>query len=152
MSNFGNYSIFLSQKTKHQSSFKFYRAITQLFAVMAWMLVFFVGFININPANSRSLKITKSITAPAAQKSTLPDGSSNPLQLPEESDFVITGLDDEVDNAKKMGLTIFLIHFFGFKHTIEIQTVRSFHYQQAIQQLVEIPLFVLHHSWKSYLD
>lgn len=141
----------MNQKSKYKSSFRYNKAITQLFAVMAWMLIFFVGFININPANSRSLKITKSINAPAAQKSTLPSDSSNPLQLPEESDFVITGLDDEVDNVKKMGLTVFLIQLIGFKYTTEIQTVRSFHYQQAIQQVLEIPLFVLHHSWKSYL-
>jgi len=118
---------------------------------MVWMLAFVGGSIKASIPSILQVKATSSTFASSVNKSDLPASSSDPIQMPEESAFLIAELDDQADDDKKLVLPFFYIQFNGLKLSTEIQIVRSFHFKQAIQQILPIPLFVLHHSWKSYL-
>jgi hypothetical protein len=115
------------------------------------MLAFVGGSIKANIPSTLQVKATSSAFASTVDKSDLPASSSDPIQMPEESAFLIAELDDQADDDKKITLPFFSIQFNSIKLATEIQAVQSFHYKQAIQQILPIPLFVLHHSWKSYL-
>lgn len=118
---------------------------------LVWMLAFVGGSIKANIPSTLQVKATSSAFASTVNKSDLPASSSDPIQMPEESAFLIAELDDQADDDKKITLPFFSIQFNSIKLATEIQAVQSFHYKQAIQQILPIPLFVLHHSWKSYL-
>ncbi len=120
-------------------------------ALMAWLLLFFAGSLK---ANSQSIPFTKSAKTVVVDKtspSKLPTDPSEPLPLPEDPESNEAELDDEVDNDKRFSFTAYLIQLVVLQQTAEIQAVQSFHYNQSIQQRIAIPLFILHHSWKSYL-
>lgn len=118
---------------------------------LVWMLAFVGGSIKANIPSTLQVKATSSAFASTVNKSDLPASSSDPIQMPEESAFLIAELDDQADDDKKITLPFFSIQFNSIKLSTEIQAVQSFHYKQAIQQILPIPLFVLHHSWKSKL-
>lgn len=141
----------LNHNRKLNHSHPFYNAFTRSLVCMVWMLAFIGGSLKANIPSSLQVKSTSSAFASSVNKSDLPHSSSDPIQLPEESAFLIAELDDQADDDKKITLSFFSIQFNSFKLAIEIQAVQSFHYKQAIQQILPIPLFVLHHSWKSYL-
>jgi len=141
----------LNQNRNYNCSYSIYNALSKLLVCLVWILVFFGGSIKANISSSQRLKNTSTAVASTVNKADLPVSSSDPIQLPEESEFLIAELDDQADDDKKIALAIFSFQFFSFKQTTDIQTVQSVHYKQAIQQILPIPLFVLHHSWKSYL-
>jgi len=141
----------LNKNHKYNNSNSFFNASSRLLACLIWILVFLGGSIKLNFPNSQLLKATSPTVTSIVSKADTPANSSDPFHLPEESDFLIAELDDEADDDKKIALAFFSIQFFSFKQITEIKSVQSFHYQQAIQQILPIPLFVLHHSWKSYL-
>ena len=120
-------------------------------AWMVWVLIFFAGTVKGNVPYESLIKATKVTVATASNKANLPFNDSGPLQLPEDSEVLSTSMDDELDEGKKVALAIFSLQLFGFKQTIGTLSVQSFQYEQAIQQIIAIPLFVLHHSWKSHL-
>lgn len=119
--------------------------------VMLWMLVFFAGSVQ---ASVAPVKLAKSSKTALAAKTSQPDQSTNPsepIPLPEDPENSIAELEDGADDAKKAGFATYFLQLAALQQTTQIQAVQSFHYNQAIQQRIAIPLFVLHHSWKSYL-
>lgn len=141
----------LSQNPKNKSPRSIFKSISGLMIWMIWVLIFFAGTVKGNIPHSQLIKATKAAVASTNNKASLPFNDSDPLQLPEESEVLSNSLDDELDEGKKVALAIFSLQLFGFKQTIETLSVQSFQYEQAIQQIIAIPLFVLHHSWKSHL-
>lgn len=118
--------------------------------LMLWILVFFAGSVK---ASVDAVKLTKSVKTVWDSKTSQPDQSTNPsepLPLPEDPENNIAELEDEADD-KKVGFVSYFLKLVALQQTTEIQAIRSFHFNQAIQQRLAIPLFVLHHSWKSYL-
>ena len=97
------------------------------------------------------MKATNSVVASSNNKVNLPSNNPDPLQLPEDSEGFISEFDDESDDDKKSILAISCIQLFTVQQINAIQSVQSFQYNQSRQQIIAIPLFVLHHSWKSYL-
>lgn len=119
--------------------------------LILWMLVFFAGSVK---ASVAPVKLAKSVKTVLATKTSQPDQSNNPsepLPLPEDPENSIAELEDGADDDKKAGFTTYFLQLVALQQTTLIQAVQSFHYNQAIQQRIAIPLFVLHHSWKSYL-
>lgn len=119
--------------------------------LILWMLVFFAGSVK---ASVAPVKLAKSVKTVLATKTSQPDQSNNPsepLPLPEDPENSIAELEDGADDDKKAGFTTYFLQLIALQQTTLIQAVQSFHYNQAIQQRIAIPLFVLHHSWKSYL-
>ncbi len=143
--------LFLNHNRKLNRSYTFSNVLIRVLVCMVWMLAFVGGSIKASIPSILQVKATSSTFASSVNKSDLPASSSDPIQMPEESAFLIAELDDQADDDKKLVLPFFYIQFNGLKLSTEIQTVRSFHFKQAIQQILPIPLFVLHHSWKSYL-
>ncbi len=128
--------------------------VKSMFGFMAWMvwvLIFFAGTIESKIPHSPFIKATNTAVASNHHQSNLPFNNSDPLQLPEESEVLNAAFDDESDEGKKMALTIFSELIFGFNESVETYSVQSFQNEQAVQQIIPIPLFVLHHSWKSNL-
>ncbi|HPH36739.1 MAG TPA: hypothetical protein PL108_03695 [Sediminibacterium sp.] len=141
----------MSQKNKKNSHHIILKSMSGLMAWTAWLLIFFVGTIKGNIPNAKLMKATNSVVASSNNKVNLPSNNPDPLQLPEDSEGFISEFDDESDDHKKSILAISFIQLFTVLQINEIQSVQSFQYNQSRQQIIAIPLFVLHHSWKSYL-
>ncbi|MFN3300894.1 MAG: hypothetical protein ACK41Z_11955 [Sediminibacterium sp.] len=141
----------MSQKITKNSPSNILKSMSGLMAWTVWVLIFFLGTIKSNIPNSQLMKATNSAVAPSNNKASLPSNNPDPLQLPEDFEGFISEFDDESDDHKKSILAISFIQFFTVKQINEIQSVQSFQYNHSRQQTIAIPLFILHHSWKSYL-
>ena len=140
-----------SKNRKYNSMGQTCKTITGSLALIAWLLMFFAGSLKVNTATTPLAKTGKTVIIPKAGPADLPSDPSDPLPLPEDPESPVAELQDQADDDKKTSLAAYLIQLIVLQQTAEIQAVQSFHYNQAIQQLIAIPLFVLHHSWKSYL-
>ncbi|MFZ6025165.1 MAG: hypothetical protein ACOYVG_12015 [Bacteroidota bacterium] len=121
---------------------------------MTWLFMFFAGSLkaNVSTGAFQLAKTGKTIIASKTNPADLPVNPSEPIPLPEDPESCIAELEDQATDDKKICSTIYFIQLLTLQQTTEIQAVQSFHYTQAIQQRIAIPLFVLHHSWKSYLS
>lgn len=127
------------------------KTLAGLMVLVLWILVFFAGSVK---AGVAPVKLAKSAKTVLANKTSQPDQSANPsepLPLPEDPENSIAELEDQADDDKKAAFVTYFLQIVALQQTNQIQAVQSFHYNQAIQQRIAIPLFVLHHSWKSYL-
>lgn len=122
-----------------------------LMAWLVWVLIFFAGTVKGNVPHNQLFKLTKAAYTPAKNEANLPSNASEPLQLPEDSECFTSEVDDELDDQKKSTFAVSVIQLFTLHQTAEIQSVQSFQYHQSRKQVITVPLFVLHHSWKSYL-
>lgn len=143
--------VFLNQNNRYKFSQNFCHTLSRLLVCVLLLLVFFGGSIKANIPNAQYLNLTNKTVVPTVNKADVSANSSDPIQLPDESSLLFAELDDQADDDKKIAIAFFAIQFYSIKQATEIKSVQSFHYKQAIQQILPIPLFVLHHSWKSYL-
>lgn len=120
-------------------------------ALMTWLLMFFAGAIKANAGTGQLLKTGKTIVASPTNPADLPADPAEPLPLPEDPETYVAETKDYADDDKKAGSALYFIQLMALQQETKIQSVQSFHYNQAIQQRIAIPLFVLYHSWKSYL-
>lgn len=140
-----------SKKTKYNSISHTCKTIAGSLALMTWLLMFFAGSLKANAATGKFSKTGISELSIQTNSANLPADPSEPLPLPEEPDACIAALEDAADDDKKAGWAAYFIQLVTLQQITEVQAVQSFHYHQSIQQRIAIPLFVLHHSWKSYL-
>lgn len=141
----------LSQKPKYNSPHSIFKSMSGFMVWMVWVLIFFAGTIKGNIPHNQLFKTTKAAFTSANNKANLPSNNTDPLQLPEDAELLTSAFDDESDDHKKSIFAISVLHLIIFCQTSEIQLVQSFQYYQSRQQIIAIPLFILHHSWKSHL-
>jgi hypothetical protein len=141
----------LRKNRKYNSIGQTCKTIAGSMALMTWLLMFFAGSLKANAGTTQLLKTGKTIVASKTNPADLPASPSEPIPLPEDPEAYVAELEDHADDDRKASLAIYFIQLLALQQTTEIQSVQSFHYKQAIQQRIAIPLFVLHHSWKSYL-
>lgn len=139
----------LSKKRKHNQIGQTCKTIAGSLALMTWLLMFFSVSLK---ANASTFQLAKTVIASTATPVDFPTNPSEPLPLPEDPESYVAELEDQVDDDKKVCFAAYYIQLLAFQQTAQVQAVQSFHYNQAIQQRIAIPLFVLHHSWKSYLS
>lgn len=142
----------LSLKSKYNSPRNIFKTLSGFIGWTIWILVFFLGTVKGNVPGNQLFKATKPVVAAANNSAHLPSSDTDPLQLPEEVEGFVSEADDESDDENREILTISCLQLFTLLPTNGTQSVQSFHYRQSRQQIVAIPLFVLHHSWKSHLD
>lgn len=141
----------LSQKSKYKAPSSIFKSMSGLMAWMVWVIIFFAGTIKGYIPNTKFIKATNSVVASSNNKANLPSNYPDPLQLPEDSEGFISEFDGESDDHKKSIFAISFLQLLTLQQITEIESVQSFQYNQSIQQNIAIPLFVLHHSWKSHL-
>ncbi len=126
------------------------RTVAGSFAMAVWLFVFLCSSFTTNASNRHHAKVVVSATS---HQSDSPEHSTTPILLPEDAG---TGLEKKEDagkdDTKKCFFTANLSELVSIWQDAGVQVVQSFHFNQAIQQRISIPLFVLHHSWKSYLS
>lgn len=122
------------------------------FLLVLWLLVFFTNPLKLNAskAGSYPYKSNISVTVEAGAHQDIPSSPHDPLPIPEDAEAV-SEIENNIDADKKAAVTAFIINLLSITEIQSVQSVRSFHFNQAILQRIAIPLFVLHHSWKSYL-
>ncbi len=141
-----------SKNRKHYSIGHTCKTIAGLLVLMTWLLVFFAGSVKANTSGFQLAKTGKAFIDSKANPTEQPANPSEPVPLPEDPEACLAELEDQTDDDKKTCFTPLFIQFIALQQTSQVQNVQSFHYNQAIQQRIAIPLFVLHHSWKSYLS
>lgn len=143
-----------SKNRKHYSIGHTCKTIAGSLVLMTWLLMFFAGSLkaNTNTGGFQLAKTGKVFTDSKANPTELPANPSEPVPLPEDPEACLAELEDQSDDDKKTCFAALFIQFIALQQTAQVQNVQSFHYNQAIQQRIAIPLFVLHHSWKSYLS
>jgi hypothetical protein len=122
------------------------------FLLVLWLLVFFTSPLKLSASKTGSYPYKSNVTAnvEAGAHQHTPTSPHDPLPIPEDPEAV-SEIENIIDADKKAAITAFIIHVLSITEIQSVQSVRSFHYNQAILQRLAIPLFVLHHSWKSYL-
>ena len=138
-----------SKKRKHNQIGQTCKTIAGSLALMTWLLMFVAVSLK---ANAGTFQLAKTVISSKTTPVDFPTNSSDPLPLPEDPESYIAELEDEAGDDKKICFTTYFIQLITVKQTAQLQTVQTFQYKQAIQQRIAIPLFVLHHSWKSYLS
>lgn len=141
----------LSLKSKYNSPRNIFKTISVLIAWTIWILGFFIGTVKGNVPGNQLYKAKNEVVSAVNNSAHLPSSDTDPLQLPEEIEGFVSEADDESDDEKREILTISCLQPFTLLPTNGTQSVQSFHYRQSRQQIIAIPLFVLHHSWKSHL-
>lgn len=81
----------------------------------------------------------------------LADHPFDPLSIPEDPEASTPEFVDSEDDQKKLTLSDFDFYSISSQEIQTVQGVRLFHFRQSVQQCSDIPLFVLHHSWKDYI-
>ena len=122
------------------------------FLLVLWLLVFFTSPLKLSAskAGSYPYKSNVAVSVEAGAHQDVPLSPHDPLPIPEDPEAV-SEIENNIDADKKAALTAFIVNLLSITEIQSVQAVRSFHFNQAIQQRLAIPLFVLHHSWKSYL-
>lgn len=142
----------LSKKRKHNQIGQTCKTIAGSLALMTWLLMFFSVSLKANAGTLQLATTGKTVIASTTTPVDFPTNPSEPLPLPEDPESYVAELEDQVDDDKKACFAAYFIQLIALQQTAQVQAVQSFHYNQAIQQRIAIPLFVLHHSWKSYLS
>lgn len=122
------------------------------FLLLVWLLAFFTSPLRLS-ANNLNTRIYKSITPVSVEAGACKDtpaSTDDPLPLPEDPEEV-SEVENTLDADKKIFSTAFTFTILSARKIQSVQSVRSFHFSQAILQIIAIPLFVLQHSWKRYL-
>lgn len=116
----------LNQNRKLIRSYSFYNVLTRLLVCLVWMLAFVGGSIKANIPSTLQVKATSSAFASTVNKSDLPASSSDPIQMPEESAFLIAELDDQADDDKKITLPFFLSNSIALSYRLKYKLFSHF--------------------------
>ncbi|MBL0882967.1 MAG: hypothetical protein IBJ16_06430 [Chitinophagaceae bacterium] len=140
------------QKVSFTKLIKTGNNIAGCFLLVIWLLVFFTSPLKLraNKIGSHTYKTEISVSATSTAHQDVPYSPNDPLPIPEDPEEV-SEIENNIDADKKAAITAFIINLLSIAEIQSVESVRSFHFNQAIQQRLVIPLFVLHHSWKSYL-
>lgn len=140
------------QKAPFTQLIKTGKNIAGCFLLVLWLLVFFTSPLKLSASKTGSylFKSKASVTVEVGTHQDAPSSPHDPLSIPEDAEAV-SEIENNIDAEKKVAVTAFIINLLSITEIQSVQSVRSFHFNQAILQRIAIPLFVLHHSWKSYL-
>lgn len=128
------------------------RSLAGWVTLVIWLFMFIAGSAKVNAALAKFGKTSKTILLAADGGNGLLADSTEPLSLPEDPETYFAGSADQTDVDKKVCVDTSIIQSWALRQITEIQAVQSFQYSQSIHQYIRIPLFVLQHSWKSYLS
>lgn len=122
------------------------------FLLVLWLLVFFTSPLKLSAQKigSHPYKTNISVSVASTTHQDAPLSPHDPLPVPEDPE-TISEIESNIEADKKVAITAFIFKLLSTAEVQSVQSVQSFHFNQAILQRLAIPLFVLHHSWKSYL-
>ena len=121
-------------------------------ALATWFLLFLSNSFMVRYYVRVQIKHPQTVTLTQADISGhFADHPFDPLSVPEDPEASTPEFVDSEDEQKKLIFSDFDFSAISSQEIQTIQAVRLFHFRQSVQQRSDIPLFVLHHSWKDYI-